>query len=359
MKKQLYIEVMRIIAIALVIFNHLPGYVLYQYSGGVKQWLYMSVTMITRINVPLFFMISGALLLSKQEDFKTVILKRVSRIFLVIVIFEAALLVLYKLINQIYGIPYEISIQRYIYGVLARNLDGTGSYWYLYSYIGFLFMLPFMQSIAKNINTQGALCLVGLHFIFSTLIPILNIVLPFIGLNTLSISGDFSVPLANIKVYFYTLIGYYLDKYINIEQFKLKDIGGFISIAVVGIFISCICTYHEGITSGKFTQNYVQLTDYITTIVVFIIIKWMILEKGSNIINRVCAQIICFIGSLTFGIYLLDPFLKAAIYSKYESITEPYFPTIVVSFGWVIMSMAIGGFITLLLKKVPGMRRLI
>lgn len=33
-QKQLYFELMRIIAIALVIFNHLDGYVLYQYAGG-------------------------------------------------------------------------------------------------------------------------------------------------------------------------------------------------------------------------------------------------------------------------------------------------------------------------------------
>lgn len=33
-EKKVYIELMRIIAIALVIFNHLNGYTLYQFSGG-------------------------------------------------------------------------------------------------------------------------------------------------------------------------------------------------------------------------------------------------------------------------------------------------------------------------------------
>lgn len=326
--------------------------------GGGKQWIYMIITMITRVNVPLFFMISGALLLDKQENFGTVITKRISRIFFVIAIFSAALFILYKFINQLNGTPYDASIQRYIYGILAKNLYGTGSYWYLYSYLGFLFMLPFMQVIAKSINFHGVLYLVGIHFVFSTLIPILNMILVSKGMGTLSVSGYFSVPLAETKAFFYTLIGYYLDKCIDIFKIRTKHIFIIASIAILGIILSCSCTYYEGITSGIFTQNYVQLTDYVSTIVAFIIIKWAVLKRIMFTTN-ISEQIIFFIGSLTFGIYLLDPFLKAVLYSTYESFVKTYLPTIVVSFGWVIMSMVIGGFLTFLLKKVPVIRRLI
>ena len=86
--KKTYFEFMRIIACALVIFNHLRGYSLYGISSGLKQFLYMTLTMITRINVPLFFMISGALLLEKQEDIKIVFKKRVSRIVIIMLLFE-------------------------------------------------------------------------------------------------------------------------------------------------------------------------------------------------------------------------------------------------------------------------------
>ena len=36
-KKQVYYELMRIIAVVLVIYNHLDGYTLYMVSSGVKQ----------------------------------------------------------------------------------------------------------------------------------------------------------------------------------------------------------------------------------------------------------------------------------------------------------------------------------
>ncbi len=56
-----YFDALRVLAILLVIFNHLPGYSLYQTCAGPKAWLYMLITMLTRINVPLFLMVSGAL----------------------------------------------------------------------------------------------------------------------------------------------------------------------------------------------------------------------------------------------------------------------------------------------------------
>ena len=87
------LDVMRIIACFLVIFNHLPGYGLYGNADTeFKSWIYMFLTMITRINVPIFFMISGTLLLTdRQETYKTIITKRFLRILYVLLIFTAVL----------------------------------------------------------------------------------------------------------------------------------------------------------------------------------------------------------------------------------------------------------------------------
>ena len=86
--KKIYIEMIRIIACSLVIFNHLRGYDLYTISSGIKQFFYMSLTMITRIHVPLFFMISGSLLLNRNDDIGGVLKKRVVRIVIVVMFFD-------------------------------------------------------------------------------------------------------------------------------------------------------------------------------------------------------------------------------------------------------------------------------
>lgn len=88
-RRNAYFDVLRVLAILLVVFNHLPGYLLYQTCSGLKAWAYMLLTMFTRINVPLFLMVSGALLLGKEESTSRLIKHRVSRIVAVTVLFSA------------------------------------------------------------------------------------------------------------------------------------------------------------------------------------------------------------------------------------------------------------------------------
>lgn len=139
---------------------------LFTTTDGVSRFFYMILTMITKINVPIFFMITGTLLLGKEEDFKTVISKRISRFLLVILIFVGGLYVITYIQSAMAGEPLEKPLYNFIMGILNNNVCGI--YWYLYVYLGFLFMLPFMQRIVKNI-TRGDVCiLLFLNFVFSS-----------------------------------------------------------------------------------------------------------------------------------------------------------------------------------------------
>ena len=70
-KKILYVEILRIICIVFVIFNH-TNYMGYVYflsfdNGTLPYWFYMFFTVIAGISVPIFLMISGMLLLGKMN----------------------------------------------------------------------------------------------------------------------------------------------------------------------------------------------------------------------------------------------------------------------------------------------------
>ena len=132
------------------------------------------------------------------------------------------------------------------------------------------------------------------------------------------------------------------------------------AIGCVGITISCIITYWEGITQGAFTQNYVQLFDYVSAIVVFVLVKKIVVcrENRSDQIKSKRFSIYQ-IGTLTLGIYLFDPFLKEVLYNPYARIVEKHLPLLICSFGWVLISMILGGIITYILKKLPGFRKLL
>ena len=357
--KKVYFEMMRIIACGLVIFNHLSGYLLYGNSHGGIQFFYMCLTMITRINVPLFFMISGALLFSRNEEWSQVFKKRFMRIVCLLLVFDLILMSIYKVKSVLGGTEYEFSLSKYVHGFLKNTMDGAGPYWYLYSYLGILFVLSLLQRMVKEVTRTEILALLGLYFITSSLFPMVNLFLTQKQLTIFSFCGDFNVPFVYAKQFFYPIIGYYLEYRIDISKITKNQLYGLVIAGFIGIIISNWCTYIDAAMYGHYSQGYVQLFDYLTTIVAFILIKYLFVVAFPKLNEGKFSKIICFCGSLTLGIYVLDPCLKSIFYARYEAFAEPLLPTLIVSLGWIIISMTLGGFITYLLKKVPIMNRII
>ena len=84
----LHMDILRVIAIFLVVFNHTGnrGYTLFNYmSSSFLYFSYMAFSVFCKIAVPVFFMISGALLLPKEDSFKQLFSKRILRMALVLV----------------------------------------------------------------------------------------------------------------------------------------------------------------------------------------------------------------------------------------------------------------------------------
>ena len=353
--KTLYFEFLRILAASLVIFNHVPGYTLYQTTSGLKQVFYLFCSLFTRINVPLFYMISGALLLNKTEDYRKVVSKRISRILLTMLIFEALMYILQTIKGLMEGENISCGVGEFCREFISGSITGLGSYWYLYSYLGILFMLPLLQRIAKALTRQDIWILIGLHFLHWSAIPILNVILSGDNEAMLYPSENFSVPLATIKGYFFLFMGFYLDK--KIENSIKKETCFLLSLlALIGISISCCLTLLEGYNTGIYSQKYMQLFDYVSAIAAFVLVKRLFIWKA---VPERTAFLICYIGSLTFGIYLLDPFLQRLFYPLYSGLMTNYVPTFIVSIGWVVLSMFLGGIITMILKKIPFLGKLI
>lgn len=353
--KKVYYEWIRCIACFLVIFNHVKGFTLFMNSSGVKQVIYMILSVLTKINVPLFFMVSGALLLDRQEDIVTVLKKRISRICSVILLFELGIYLECHLYAIIQGREHEFTVKRYLYGVFARELEETGAYWYLYAYLGFLLLLPVIQKIARQMSRQDFYTLLVLHFLVCTLLPVCNLFLQMTGNDEIVLAGEFSVALATFPAFFYPLEGYYLDHISDIGSLSKRQWAILTATVFAGISLSCLCSFWEGAERG----NFISLFDYLLAIDAFVLIKYVVVIKYPVLSTGRIAKAVCFLGSLTFGIYLLDHYLKLVLYQRYESFMERWLPSMVTSLGWCVISMIIGGFVTYLLKKMPLFRKLL
>lgn len=353
--KKVYYEWIRLIACFFVIFNHLKGYVLFMNASGIKRAFYMVLSVITKINVPLFFMVSGALLLEKQENIVTVLKKRISRICLVILLFELGIYIECRLYALAQGRDYEFTAKRFIYGVFARKLDETGAYWYLYAYLGFLCLLPFLQKLAKQMEKSDFYALLTLHFVIYSLLPVCNLLLTMMGNDSISIAGEFSVSLATTAAFFYPLTGYYLDHKIDVQTISKGKWIRLGAAASAGMILSCLCVY----LGGEAGENYISLFDYLLAIAVFLFMKYAVTIRIPKLSAGKAAEAVCFMGSLTFGIYLLDHYFKLILYSGYEAFAESFLPSLFASFGWCVISIFLGGVVTCILKKLPLFRKIL
>lgn len=356
-RQKVYLELLRIISCALVIFNHMDGYKLYRVSTGGIQFFYMCLTMITRLNVPVFFMISGALLLPKEEDVKTVIKKRVLRVLLVLLVFEAIFVLSYYGHAYICNEEYACTFTKFIRKFLINDFSSV--YWYMYSYLGLLVVLPFFQRIAKGFNGSEFWLLMGLHFFTSSMLPLANVFLSYTGRELVGLSGDFQVPFAFVNVFFYPLIGYYIEYNLDVHELKSKHIIGLILLCITGIVLSNICTYYDAAINGEYSQNYVQLFDYLTAIVTFILVKYIFTVVKPSLNEGKTAKFITYMGAMTLGIYMLDPIFRYMLFNQYEAFMEPMCSTLGVSIGWIIVSMFLGTLVTTIMKQVPGLNKII
>ncbi len=86
-----YLDALRVVAIFLVLFNHTGRYGFQLYVTATPlpvQTAYLVISSLCKVAVPLFLMVSGALLLGKDEPVSVVWRKRVLRMVAVLLIFS-------------------------------------------------------------------------------------------------------------------------------------------------------------------------------------------------------------------------------------------------------------------------------
>ena len=87
-RRKLNLDVLRIVACFLVIVNHTDNKMLLSLTPSKSWFVSAFIFYICKVAVPLFIMISGAVLLGKEESYKDLYKKRVLKTVLVILIFS-------------------------------------------------------------------------------------------------------------------------------------------------------------------------------------------------------------------------------------------------------------------------------
>ena len=353
--KKIHIELLRIIACFFVIFNHTDdnGFFLFsQYdAGNIKFWLYIFLSIFCKFSVPLFFAISGGLLLSKNESIKDVWKKRVIKMFLVLIIFSFG----YYLVN-IHKDFSRFSLVSFFKVLCTTNHNY--SYWYLYAFIPYLISLPLLRPLAQNMKNEHFLYMSVIGIFSMAIIPILEFL---IWKGAYHINSFFNFNWITSYTVLYPCLGYYIENRMDIEKAR-KYIPSLWICNIVTILISCYMTYYRPLIIGSGKIEYTQ--DFHTTFILINMITIYITFKClfNKSLSSKWTGLISSIGGATFGIYLVHmkvlTLLNGVHFCEFIK-NATHINEMIVAFLFSLIIFVISYAITLIMKKIPLLNKII
>ncbi|MCR4611893.1 MAG: acyltransferase [Lachnospiraceae bacterium] len=348
-QRKVYLDLLRIIAIIFVIYNHTSekGYYLYAFECPLPlKVIYMSAGALIAVAVPIFFMISGALLIPKEESIEDLYKKRVLRMFIALVIFSVI-----QYAFQIVFENQEMSIRYFLDHTVSGNI--TASYWYLYSYLAYLICLPLIRKMALNMSNKEFKYL----FVAFLIIEGLLTTVVFFTMDG-SLNSFFAIPFFK-NIILYPLLGYYMEHRLKEEDYNAKGVMIWLAVMVATIALVVVASLYRDLPYEEFTDwdKGLYTTGFSMLLVagVFYIVKTIF--KGRKV-PKPAALIITTLGGTVFGVYLIENMIRAlttSVYGALQSVCGSY----IAAWIWCLFVFLVGAVITFILKLIPGVKKLL
>ena len=319
-----YYDFLRAFAIFAVILCHVDGIIGYSF-WNLKVALPGLLTTIALTGVPIFFMLSGALLLNRKYSLKEFYKKRFSRIFYPFLF--------WMIISIIIGILYlnwtKIDALNVFFGITSHT-------WYIWVLIGIYLIIPIINSFFKEYGLKGLE-----FFLIIWIITILfNSYCPHY-LKTLELSY-FSGYIG------YVILGYYLDN----KKFKFSNEKMF----YIGTFIFILFTIVHMIIFYRmikfYSDYYLNIITLLQSTGLFLMIKYLDIislntEKlFSKIKTNKMGKIILSISLCSYGMYLNH-------YIIIEYFKQFNLHSLKALFAILIITLFLSWFSTYICSKIP------
>lgn len=342
-KREAFLDLLRIAACFLVIVNHTASGVFINRSPQEKVWFVtVAYFLLSKPAVLLFYMISGYLLLGRQDSWKTA-WKRIRRILLVLLCCAAVYAVYHGFANDPNSTGREML--REFSNVLHE--PPSNALWYLYTYLGLLIILPFLQKMAAGMEKKDYYVLFGLTCVFSGLLPI-----PVHYNEKWTLAWCFELPLISNAVGM-LFAGQYFAKY-GIQKTRK----GFVIAACLSVAMVLLNTWatwmeycrNEG-ADYLFFETRELMPNVIFTVCLFYMASFLRLPVG---LQKVVTQV----GMCTFGMYLAGDLLLD-ILAPIHSLLDQRMHLLISLVLYQIIVFLCAFVIIYLVRKIPFIRKLI
>lgn len=340
--KIVYLEILRVLAIFGVILCHTESAGVHHYTetaNNLNFWMGIFLASVSQCCIPLFFMITGAVLLNREESIAYVYKHRVLKIAIVIP--------LASLMQYLWGYRGHWDSMELIQ-FLQQLYEGRLSMplWFLYTYLSLMMVLPFLQRLVKVIpDNRWFLYLI---LLWSLLYDLLTIPEYYLGWNHIQLD----MPILSASV-IASLMGYFVEH--RSEELFLKKKNVLILIGISGMLaaLSMHVNYTTLSESRYVTMGYLFATVYAMT--VFVVVRYICHFWK---MPRLLEKAFCFAGAGTFGTYLIEIQLRDIFFPIYVAL-GPKIHAYPAAFVWVGVCVLVGILLANLFKRIPIVGKLI
>lgn len=295
-RKEVFIEVLRMLACMLVVLYH-SRYEVYEYvNGGGKISTFDNLCLnvcfvVGRFAVPLFFIICGYFAFPIKGETFSFLKKRLSRIVFPLLVWLSIYTLCFSQLDSV--------IYNFTHATYAPQL------WYLYALIGITLMQPLTSSFVCNASKkelQLYILIWSLTLVFNG-----NFFGGFLTIETNHNGMLFTNPITALIGFYgyfgYILVGHYLKRF-EINRYTPYTLFCF------GCIIVLILVAFAHIPIDRCIA-YCSLSNLFISSSIFILFKSLFAKIA---VSDKVYKIVCKIGELTFGIYLIHWLIFQYIY---------------------------------------------
>lgn len=185
--------------------------------------------------------------------------------------------------------------------------DLRGHLWYLYLYIAYLAVIPFLKSLVKGLEEKYFYYMFFIAIFFNGILPVLEYL---VGQGAVTLNGNLKISWLLNNAVLYPCLGYFMQHRLKFESLN-KYLLWLWAANVLGIIISCYMTYYKGQITGVLSQS--QSVSFhnsfvvINCVTIFITVR-LLFEKRK--LCSIVQNVVLSVGSCTFGIYLWHVWVK-------------------------------------------------
>lgn len=344
--KVYYFEILRFLACIGVVIIHSTVDSIEGSFGSFDFWLGLSFNSIARFAVPVFAMITGALLLDSGYNYTPQKNKKhILRMVTFFVFWSVLYAVFYQIVSPIMkhepvdGLNFVFSIFR-----------GTMHLWYVYMLIGFYLILPLLRLWVNDKNKKYVEYFIILGTIFAFILPQVVTVGSYYStyfehlkciLDTLNLSyiGGFTT---------YFLLGWYLNNY----ELKSKSLA--YTLGVAGLIVTIVGSGALSITLNDNVQmfGYTTINVLLYSVMVFVLFKSIF--KNNDIKEN---KLVALASRYSLGIYAIHPFFISIIRMVIERVG---ITSSIITMPVIFLFAFIGSLIaTIILSKLPILKKIV